>query len=431
MRLSLLLLIFYLALLPSRLFSQCTSPCLTNGNFKVSCTDVQYAGNSDCSAFTTACGDGWLISHGTPEITLLDINKVIGCQSWWGAFMWGMQTQGEGMYTPYSFQSGQAYDVQLTYSVEVDNVQTGTDGYINLYAANGLTPSKLTGCGEPIPTPSGSQLIQQIPVTGSTSGTVTYTFTANSNYAQLWMYPSVPSTTNSTVKLNLLVTSIFCCPSCRNVVYYNTGNVPVAVQAGDVYAGSTAGSGGSGTVGVVSTAATTVVAGDAIYMLPNFQAVVSDSGSYTATIVPCGQSGTTIDPSSTGYYDSVAIGNASFLDSIATGIGRITNDGVKATQQEKVLTAEADSSSLSSTPAYKFQIYPTVTSGLVNITGSPADLSNAAILVTDETGRVVYQTYNEGGTSMSLNLGNLRSGLYFLQYRSSTRTTTQKIIVRR
>jgi hypothetical protein len=74
-------------------------------------------------------------------------------------------------------------------------------------------------------------------------------------------------------------------------------------------------------------------------------------------------------------------------------------------------------------------VYPTVGRGSVTITGSAANLANAAIVVFDESGRTVYSMYNVAGTTISLDLGNLVNGLYFVQIRQQSKVTTQKIIV--
>jgi len=78
-------------------------------------------------------------------------------------------------------------------------------------------------------------------------------------------------------------------------------------------------------------------------------------------------------------------------------------------------------------------VYPTITNGQVTITGAAADLSNAAILVTDESGRAVYRSYNEGSmtTALTLNLGNLVKGIYFVRVSTATKIHIEKIIIQK
>jgi Secretion system C-terminal sorting domain len=125
--------------------------------------------------------------------------------------------------------------------------------------------------------------------------------------------------------------------------------------------------------------------GDAqIVIGPNFETNIGESGSFSASIDEC---------------------------------GRI-----------EVSTPAASPASL--TPStHPLLIFPSVSTGAVNITGSAADLANANILVFDEAGRIVYSLHNEASTTLLLDLGHLASGFYFLQIRQAAKTTTQKIII--
>jgi hypothetical protein len=136
----------------------------------------------------------------------------------------------------------------------------------------------------------------------------------------------------------------------------------------------------------------------------------------TASIVPCGTNGATIIPDD--YFDSLAIVSANQPGFDSTAISNQLRAGQAA------IPASSDSLSGSN-----LQIYPTVSSGSVTITGSTANLANAAIVVFDESGRTVYSTYNAAGTTIPLDLGNLVNGLYFVQVRQPAKVTTQKIII--
>jgi hypothetical protein len=65
------------------------------------------------------------------------------------------------------------------------------------------------------------------------------------------------------------------------------------------------------------------------------------------------------------------------------------------------------------------------------ITGSLSDLENADIMVSDEAGRNVYRSHNAENTTIQLDLGNLKNGLYFLQIRQGAKISNQKIIINR
>jgi hypothetical protein len=75
-----------------------------------------------------------------------------------------------------------------------------------------------------------------------------YFRTASANYSQLWIYPSA----TTTVQYNLEVMNVALCPlscSTTGTLVYNVGVVPANLsEAGQIYAGSSAGTGGSGTV---------------------------------------------------------------------------------------------------------------------------------------------------------------------------------------
>ncbi len=81
---------------------------------------------------------------------------------------------------------------------------------------------------------------------------ITYTFTANKNYTQLWIFPDAineSSIVNGPNEYMMRFFDVYACPSCVNKIVYNNGTLPTGTTtAGNIDAGSTAGSGGSGTV---------------------------------------------------------------------------------------------------------------------------------------------------------------------------------------
>ncbi len=94
--------IFYISLLLScNLINGQT--CLQNGSFANACTNVIVSSHGDCPTWTDACGDGWVRSHGTPQMIFYND----GNHSGFYAFMWAEHTSstgtfydgGEGMFT--------------------------------------------------------------------------------------------------------------------------------------------------------------------------------------------------------------------------------------------------------------------------------------------------------------------------------------------
>jgi hypothetical protein len=252
-----------------------TSGCLINGDFD------QYCGNTvnifGCPTFDAGCVPNWTRSHGTPQIMTPGPAATDNL-----AYMWyaGSQSGGEGIFASYTFQRFQPYSVRVRL-----NAPGTTGGSIFIYAANSMTQGALTNCGDPIPSVPSKSLIAQINEFNVGWKEYTFSFTPSDNtYSQLWIYPF----TTSSAQFDLYVDYIFPCPdTCNGTVYYNNGVVPSGVtRAGNIFTGSSAGSGGSGLVTVSPTASTDLVASNQIQWLPDFNATVS-SGSFVSEIVPC------------------------------------------------------------------------------------------------------------------------------------------------
>jgi hypothetical protein len=382
-----------------------SAQCLTNNNFLgESCPVVNSP--DGCPTWNGSCV-GWTKSHGTPDIIQVQLGNY-KLSSYNIVFMWGAATQGEGMFTSYTFQAGSTYDVRLDFSSTCT-----TTGHVNIYAMNGLTEHALTGCGNGYPSPSGGQLIGQY--TGNTNGAitdVTYTFTANNNYDQLWIFPDGAGSEGPSEYM-MTFFDVYACPSCSNLIIYNTGTVPTSTTtAGNFEVGSSAGSGGSGTVVNASGQSTVLIARQQIQLLQNFTATPSGTGSFIAEISPC-------DPANTVQGESYAIDSATIVD---------------PPQPESAKTGTAiigHGAAFSDPSAVKLQIYPTISNGAFTISGSAADLENANIVVADESGQPVYRLHNGTATTLNLNLGNLGSGIYFLQISNQSGSYIQKIIVTR
>lgn len=341
---------------------------------------------------------------------------------------------GEGIYTDYSFTNGQSYDIRIAFTATVTGgLPAGeTDGTIYIYAANGLSPYSGTYCGSAPPF-TNKYLLKSYSITNSTTNidqvfTVSIPGTAGQvTYNQLWIYPEAISPVGQVVPMvNLGLSSIFVCPSpgCPSAtVYYNSGTLPASVSQGTIFIGSTAGSGGSGIVTAATGSATSVVAGNLIGITPNFSYKATTSGSLTFSITPC-YSLYNMVASIPDSYDSINVANASINESIAK------QDSIQGLAiRPQAIGASLIGITSSDSTISRLMIYPTISAGTFTITGSPTDLNNANIVVADESGRIVYNTYNAASTTIPLDLDNLSNGLYFVQIRQQTKVTTQKIII--
>jgi Secretion system C-terminal sorting domain len=329
------------------------------------------------------------------------------------AYMWGTSLEGEGIYTSYPFEANHTYDVKIYINTY------GGGGTVYVYAANSLTTPNTAPCGSPLPT-EDAQLIGSY--TGSTPTTtppqstpVPFSFVPNKNYSQLWIYPQgTAQITSDQYNMQLLMVQV--CPSCTYDLVLNTGTIPTGTSsAGTIQAGSSAGTGGSGTVINASGQPTTLTASTEIDLLQNLQITYTGGGSFVAQIAPC-QITTT-----QSFLDTVTISAPPPPEPEADNFG------------SKIMTGTSSSAFQPDTSsAAGLRVVPTVGPGDFTITGGASDLSNAAILVMDASGRPVYRMYNSGNnTIISLNLGTQKNGLYFVQINNGIRVTTTKIIISR
>ncbi len=327
-------------------------------------------------------------------------------------------TVGSGMFTPFTFQQGTWYDVKLDFTTQLDQGTIVPDnlqayGYVKFFAASTLAEHTYDACYDRYPNATSAHISTQmigsylgITVPSSGINHQTYSFQAGSTYSQFWIFP-YPGKWQIDYALNLYGIAI--CPSCTATANYPTGTLPTLVAGGTVTIG-----GGTAGSSIAPAASTTISASQVITFEPGFSALASGGTSLFASIVPCG-TGSTI--TTTDAFDSLTVITPPvFVDSSST------RNAAQAGQAAKLNSAD---SSLS-----KLLIYPTVSTGVVTVTGSSASLGNADMLVVDESGRTVYHLHNGENTTVSLYLGHLANGLYFLRINNGTGpVTVQKLII--
>ena len=75
-------------------------------------------------------------------------------------------------------------------------------------------------------------------------------------------------------------------------------------------------------------------------------------------------------------------------------------------------------------------VYPNPTNGIVNIVMTNPNLDEVAIRVTDVTGRIIYNSDQEG-LSFNIDLSSAADGTYFLHVVTNQKRTTQPIVLKK
>ena len=144
---------------------------------------------------------------GTPNIVFVSANGKN--PAYYYANIVQTSSGTEGLFHPFTFKSGQSYTITATCAV--NDAST-----LELYTANGLIQSfqTLTSnyCQGPVQTPTNKKLIGEVTNLGTAqlSQSAPYTFVADRDYAQFWMYvyPSGSSLGGAQIS------DIKICPNC-------------------------------------------------------------------------------------------------------------------------------------------------------------------------------------------------------------------------
>jgi hypothetical protein len=379
----------------------CNSQCLVNGDFSNYCgTEVSYGG---CPTFNHPCLYNWWRSHGTPEIkTGIDAEGI----RFNYAFMWANPSIGEGIFAAYNFWKNHSYTLTVTAKA------TGPpSGNILVYATSGATEPTTPTCFDPVPYIPSKQLIMQQSI--STGGDW-YTWTVNNfipsaDYNQLWIFP----TNGYTVQFNLCVSLINVCPDCQTTIVYNNGTVPLGnTKSGYIYAGSSTGTGGFGTVNVSMTGTSSLQAANAVYIQDEFRATVS-TGSFSVKAITCNDiavqrplnQGSTSD-----WINENVIDNIQPLNSL--------DNSPDSSGQLKVIEKNT------------IAFFPIPSNGLLKISGRETELTNAEIIIFDCLGNKVFKLLNEVPRSnLELNLQYLNNGAYYIQIKTLNQLVSKKFII--
>ena len=155
------------------------APCATPPGCIVDNT-ITAQGGGDMNSGAPFNLNSWFVSHGTPTLFGNDSpSNASACSIW----MWSYSGGGEGVFTCYDFQPGQAYTVCLW--VRNTNAITG-GGHLQVWMTNGLTVQSLNA---PPLVVSNSQLIDSSWVNNANWTQLSFTVTPQSAFSQLLIYP--------------------------------------------------------------------------------------------------------------------------------------------------------------------------------------------------------------------------------------------------
>jgi hypothetical protein len=386
----------------SLLFIICThygfGQCIVNGDFASWCGHT----SADCSSsFDQDCVPNWKKSHGSPTF----VPGATAAQN--AIFMFASTgAHGEGIFGSYNFEANHQY------TVKVAAVNGGDNGNLVVLAANNIGESSYSDCGgQDLPHVVGTTIIMNQFLQGGGSMTeYTITFTPLINYSQVWIYPSTFGQ-----KMEMTVDYISICPdTCTGNVTYNTGAVPGGTtRAGFIYAGSSSGTGGSGTVTVQNGLTTSFIGGDDIFLQPEFHVSLT-SGEFRALVVGgCGQSQSKQQIAS--RYPSVQARND-------------PNGLIKPGPRGAVSTL--DSSRIANPPALQenVSLFPNPARSKLNVMlGSQSKILSIDVL--NEMGMLIKRIDSRAFANkqkMEIDVSTLQDGLYILRIITEGRTITQK-----
>lgn len=372
---------------------------IVNGSFTQFGDPNCVPNSGNCSTFTGDCVTNWKRSHGTPQIFQSGSNYYV--------WMWS-QTDccskwGEGVFAGYTFEKNRQYKVLLNIESS-GNSNMGTNR-LKLFAANGIGEytGSCNGGGTGLPNITSKQAIGETTISGQW-GTPwddrNFTFTADENYTQLWIYPWAEYQVGGSGQFNISIDDIQIIPDvCTPTIVYNTGTVPSgSLEYGNIYAGSSAGTGGSGTVNVASNANTSMIAANEIVFSPEFHAQVASGYTFSASIRPCEGTGT-------------ITANEEVLSGTAT-------DDIAAIKDNNRLSRQV-------------QVYPNPVKNWIMADIYLGDEDRASIRLLNSMGVVVRQQIParklSGRQRIDVDVSSLPTGIYFLQVISKKGVITQKV----
>lgn len=392
-------------------FNRSASQCLDNSDFATYNTSYFTDIGGYCPYWNTGGVANWTRSHGTPSLSIQSpaANNFV--------YLWaqkqGAVLLGEGIFGGFTSTASVSYTV----TIKINVTDPGNVGDLRIYAATGLTqPGTPAACGGQLPTTSPSQLYQIAIISERNAGwkTYEYQYTPSSTFNQIWLFPT---TTSSFYQYEVLVDFVkICLTPCLNTAIYNTGQIPTGTTTrGNIFLGSSTGTGGSGTVSVSGTTNTILVAANEIFIRPEFQATVS-TAYFHARIDPC------YNPNAPytlyeNYYEEE--------NTIADNPDYERDDGPG--DEERGFHKEV-TRVISNRIA---NISPNPSTGLLTINLDRNKESNVTIELYNSTGNKLLRKENtlSNVNVLSLDLSSYDSGYYIIKVISKTSVYSQRVLI--
>ncbi|TCI93755.1 T9SS type A sorting domain-containing protein [Tenacibaculum sp. M341] len=175
----------------------------------------QQCKDGDCQSIAISTSGKWSVSHGTPS---WGTNSV-----WMWSYSVNNQIYGEGVnYSGHNFVQGVEYCISFTLNAQTNNgALPNANSSMNVF----LTPNTINavqgGTGDPlpaVPTPNQQIMSQNIWSNGNGSQTYQFTFTASSNFSNIWFAPSNPAAPNPQIEVTLSDLNICQIPPCKEEI---------------------------------------------------------------------------------------------------------------------------------------------------------------------------------------------------------------------
>lgn len=345
-----------------------------------------------------SCGQGVALrtTHGSPEFYVSVIN---GIELRGGLNSSGL-LHGEGFTLAYPFTAGRSYTIKIKH-IGVPNSQAAP--FPNLIAGFTNTPPRNNdGCS--LGYLSLYDVNSSVPITVSSGeNTASFNYAPTQTMFNLWLF----SYASSFLEAALLVSAVEIidngvvptgCYQDANFNFCDAGRVwngsadvravnPISVGC-DAFKTSTAPGAGA--------AFTRRFTAPTITLSPGFSASATDPNGAVRTLK--------IVPSAAPCTQALRVESP------------ITNFKNEATTAQPMLE--------------NVNIYPSPSRGLVNISLNSSELQQAAITVTDQSGRIVYQMRNKSeGNLVQLNLQHLSNGIYFIKVNAQNKVTVKKVLI--